>query len=99
LIRVSTSLFRPAQGVDGRVEPGQDEIGKEYRSYGRRKDFPRTALRRTGNLADYAPKTAILLGKGVRQNQTLAGELPSQGNREFATAEPGIKFAEPGIFA
>src|SRR5437762_2222707 len=28
LIRVSTSLFRPAQGMDGRPKPGQDKIGE-----------------------------------------------------------------------
>ena len=49
LIRVSTSLFRPAQGVDGRVETGQDEIGKAISLLWSPQDFPRTALRESGD--------------------------------------------------
>src|SRR6266851_4237015 len=55
LIRASTSLHRPPQGVDAhgsspwaegpRVEPGQDEIRCRIPSLGGRQIFPRTARR------------------------------------------------------
>ena len=40
LIRVSTSLTRRCQGVDGRNKSGQDEIGQGVPSLHRRKIFP-----------------------------------------------------------
>src|SRR5690348_16796883 len=49
LIRVSTSLFRLPQGVDGRVKPGQDEIGESISFFLAPRDFPQTALRFRGN--------------------------------------------------
>src|SRR6266702_2090293 len=49
LIRASTSLFRALEGVDGRAKPGQDEIGGSICSVIRPQDFPRTALRESGN--------------------------------------------------
>src|SRR5207245_10456487 len=48
LIRASTSFSRLSQGVDGRVEPGQDEMGDDFLSLVA-PDFSRTALRLRGN--------------------------------------------------
>jgi hypothetical protein len=49
LIRASTSLFRAAEGVDGRVKPGQDETREPISFLLPPQDFPRTALRFRGN--------------------------------------------------
>src|SRR6266446_3935136 len=49
LIRVSTSLFQPLQGVDGRHKAGQDEIGKAISFPSAPRDFHRIALRFRGN--------------------------------------------------
>ena len=49
LIRASTSLFRALEGVDGRDKLGQDEISGSICSVIRPQDFPRTALRESGN--------------------------------------------------
>ena len=48
LFRVSTSLFQPPQGVDGRHKAGQDEIGGAMFLPSSLRDFPRTALRYPG---------------------------------------------------
>src|SRR6266851_7019582 len=61
LIRASTPLYRPPQGVDGRVEPGQDEIGRRIPSLGRRQIFPRTALRTAG---EGGPRPKGWVGEG-----------------------------------
>jgi hypothetical protein len=55
LIRASMSLFRPPQGVGGRDKPGQDEISRSFCSVIRPQDFPRTALRESGNPGDLLP--------------------------------------------
>jgi hypothetical protein len=49
LIRASTSLFRAAEGVDGRVKPGQDETREPISFLLPPQDFPWTALRLRGN--------------------------------------------------
>jgi hypothetical protein len=48
LIRASASLFRAAEGVDGRVKPGQDETREPISFLLPPQDFPRTALRTAG---------------------------------------------------
>jgi hypothetical protein len=52
LIRASTSLFRVAEGVDGRVKPGQDETREPISFLLPPQDFPRTALRTAGEGAE-----------------------------------------------
>jgi hypothetical protein len=49
LIRASTPLFRLLEAVDGRAEPGQDEVIRPISSLIRPQNFPRTALRFRGD--------------------------------------------------
>jgi hypothetical protein len=43
------------------------------------------------------PAQPLFGRKDAEANQALDGEFPSGANREFAPAQQGIKFAEPGI--
>src|ERR1700674_4673583 len=71
LIRVSTPLIRLLEAVDGRAEPGQDEVIRPISSLVRPQNFLRTALRGAGEgligrefyrwherLPDYWPKVS-----------------------------------------
>ena len=49
LIRASTSLLRRTEGVGGRDTPGHDEIRETISFQSTPPDFPRTALRESGN--------------------------------------------------
>src|SRR2546430_1325043 len=84
LTRVSTSLFRPIQGVDAhgstpwaegpRVEPGQDEIGAAILLPLAPQQLPRTALR---GRANRIPPT----GPGVGGRQEGSSCAPPLGPR------------------
>jgi hypothetical protein len=66
LIRVSTPLFRPLKGVDGRDKPGQDEVIRPISLLFGRRIFPRTAL--------------PLAGEGMGRGSVRVDTGPAIGN-------------------
>jgi len=88
LIRASTSSFRAPEGVDGRVEPGQDELCGPIPPLLLPQNFPQTARRESG---DPGAANAAFMTLGPRFRGGDGHNAKNRNTRgEGAGWEPGI---------